>query len=182
MKLALTALALLSVVLVSCHTTRPLRTEKSVDLRRYVGLWYEIARLPNSFQRDDSRATAEYTLENTGTVHVVNTEYRPDGNQKVVSGQATVVPESNGSRLRVKFSGPAALVPVSKEGNYWIIAVSPDYSIALVGTPDRKFLWLLARRPDLPITNRQYYLDMAAREGFAITSMLIPAWPPQPAR
>ena len=135
----------LLLLLVSCQTARPMRTAESVDLKRYVGLWYEIARLPNSFQQDDSRATAEYTLKNDGSVHVVNTEYRPDGSDKIATGQATVVPDSRGSRLRVEFGGLASLVPVSKQGNYWIIALAPDYSVALVGTPDRRFLWLLAR-------------------------------------
>ncbi|GEP45614.1 lipocalin family protein [Brevifollis gellanilyticus] len=175
MKRALIALVLSSLALVSCQT-RPLRTVESVDLKRYGGLWYEVARLPNVFQRDDSRATAEYTLKNTGTIHVVNTEYRPDGNRKVVAGEGTVVPESRGSRLIVKFPGLAALLPEKKEGNYWVIACAPDYSVALVGTSDRRFLWLLARQPSLPAGIRDQYLAIARQQGFLTGKMIMADW------
>ncbi len=181
MKRAFIALVLLSVTLVSCQT-RPLRTVESVDLRRYVGLWYEVARLPNAFQRDDSRATAEYNLKNEGSIHVVNTEYRPDGNKKIVAGQGTVVPESRGSRLVVRFPGLAALLPEKKEGNYWVIACAPDYSVALVGTPDRRFLWLLARQPNLPPSIRDQYLEIARQQGFLTGRMIIADWKTMPAR
>lgn len=177
MKLALAAFLLSSVLLVSCQgPLRPLRTVESVDLKRYVGLWYEIGRLPNSFQQDDSSATAEYSLKNVGTVLVVNTEYRPDGNRKIAQGEATVVPESQGSRLRVKFAGPAMLIPTPKTGNYWIMALAPDYSVALVGTPDRKFLWLLARQPNLPASTREHYLSIARGQGFATGRMILDNW------
>jgi len=134
-------------------------------------------RLPNSFQRDDSRATADYTVQGDGSVRVVNTEYRPDGTRKSATGQATVVENSGGGRLRVKFSGLAALVPAAKEGNYWIMALAPDYSAALVGTPDRKFLWLLSRRADMPTEVKERYLQQARTEGFDTSKMISPAAP-----
>lgn len=169
----------LSILFVGCAARQPapLRTARTVDLQRYGGRWFEIGRLSNWFQRDDSRATADYSVLGDGKVRVVNTEYRPDGTAKLARGEATAVPESGGSRLRVKFSGLAALAPVPREGNYWIIALAPDYSAALVGTPDRKFLWLLARRADLPPATRQHYLDLARREGFATKKVLVADWP-----
>lgn len=178
LKKALLALVL-PALLAGCATRQPapLRTARAVDLNRYAGRWYEIARLPNSFQRDDSRATADYSVQSDGAVRVLNTEYRPDGSTKIATGAATVVPGSSGSRLRVKFAGLAALVPVPPEGNYWIIALAPDYSAALVGTPDRRFLWLLARRADASTATRKRYLDLARREGFATENVLIAAWP-----
>jgi apolipoprotein D and lipocalin family protein len=170
---------LLSTFVVGC-ATKPqplLRTAAAVDLNRYAGRWFEIARLPSFFQRDDSRATADYAVQADGTVRVVNTEHRPDGTTRIAIGAATAVAESGGSRLRVKFTGLAALAPVPHEGNYWIIALAPDYSVALVGTPDRRFLWLLARRSNLSPAIRQRYLDFAKREGFASEKALLAHWP-----
>jgi apolipoprotein D and lipocalin family protein len=167
--------ALVVLLMVSCRTTtrtRPLPTASSVELNRYAGRWHEITRLPNAFQRDDSKAMADYSLLPDGSVKVVNTELRPNGSQKKVEGRATVVPGSDNTRLRVKFSGLAALAPASKEGNYWIIKLADDYSVVLVGTPDRKFLWLLARDANLPEAVKKAYVEEARRLGFATDKLL----------
>ncbi len=180
MQANLTLLGLvLSSFLIGCASqhTVPLTTVRTVNLARYAGHWYEIARLPNSFQHDDSRATADYTLKRDGTLRVVNTEFRPDGTTNKAIGSATVVPDSSGAKLRVKFAGLAALVPVAEEGNYWIFELAPDYSKVLVGTPDRKFLWLLARDAHLSAEERKAYLKIARREGFAVKTMIITQWP-----
>ncbi|MEN3941040.1 lipocalin family protein [Prosthecobacter sp. SYSU 5D2] len=167
-------LAGLAFGLASCtsHRNPPLQTATQVDIARYTGHWYELFRLPNSFQRDDSKAEAQYKLQADGTVLVVNTETRPDKERVTVTGTATVVPDGRNSRFRVRFEGPAALAPVPEEGNYWIIKLAPDYSTALVGTPDRKFLWLLSRRPKISAELRSSYEAEAQRLGFD-TSKLI---------
>lgn len=167
-------LLVLTLVMASCSSPRPMRTVAQVDLARYAGHWHEIARLPNTFQRDDSRATANYTALRDGSIRVVNTEYRPDGSTRTATGRATVVEGSGGSRLRVKFEGLAALVPAAAEGNYWIIDLAPDYTAALVGTPDRKFLWLLSRRAAMPPAAKQRYFQRARDEGFDITKLIAP--------
>ncbi|MGV3662309.1 MAG: lipocalin family protein [Prosthecobacter sp.] len=167
----------LSLVLVSCSSQRPMRTVGQVNLSRYAGHWYEISRLPNTFQRDDSRATADYTAQQDGSIRVVNTEYRPDGSTRTATGRATAVSGSNGARLRVKFEGLAALVPAAVEGNYWIIALEPDYSVALVGTPDRKFLWLLSRGANISPSTKERYLRRAREEGFDTAKLISPASP-----
>ncbi|HET6407840.1 MAG TPA: lipocalin family protein [Chthoniobacteraceae bacterium] len=174
--------AILLACLIACggcafRPAKPLNTAKFVDLSRYAGKWYEIARLPNRFQLDDARATAEYSLNTDGALVVVNTETRRSGIKKSVEGTATVVSGSNGSRLRVKFSGLAGLAPASSEGNYWIISLAPDYSAALVGVPNRKYLWLLARRPEYPTLSRNRYLDIARSEGFDTSKVIIADWP-----
>ncbi len=172
-RLFLCAIGLAAVALVSCsQPMRPLPTASKVDLARYAGKWFEIARLPNSFQREDSRATAEYTLLPDGAVTVRNTELRPDGTTKTIDGRATAVPGSDGARLRVKFGGLAALAPVPDDGNYWIIAVEPDYSLALVGTPDRDFLWILARSPKVPPEKLAGYVARARQLGFPVERLL----------
>ncbi|MES2736706.1 MAG: lipocalin family protein [Verrucomicrobiota bacterium] len=169
------AAALIAALLPSCTSGKslpPLATAGPVDLQRYSGLWFEQFRLPNSFQNDEATAEARYTPQPDGSVRVVNTEIRPDGTRKTATGTATTVPGSRNSRLRVKFEGLAALVPAAKEGNYWIIRLAPDYSAALVGTPDRKFLWLLSRDRDLTAARRNEYVQEARRQGFDTSRLL----------
>ena len=152
---------------------KPLPTVQTVDLGRYTGTWHEIARLPNSFQRENERARAEYTAQTDGSLRVVNTAIRPDGSTREARGRAEVVPGSGNARLRVKFEGLAALAPNPKEGNYWIIALDQDrYDHVMVGTPDRKFLWILARSEQLdPQTSRQ--LAARAQElGFPVAKLI----------
>lgn len=175
MKLTLSLLVLLAVGLISsCATSKnpPLATVPKVDVKRYAGLWHEVARLPNSFQRDNAKATAYYTVQGDGSIEVVNTEYRPDGSTKVATGTAKAVPDGRNSRLRVEFNGWGALAPNPKEGNYWIVDLAPDYSVALVGTPNRKYLWLLSRSAHLPKAKRDAYVQKARELGFPTDKLL----------
>jgi apolipoprotein D and lipocalin family protein len=109
-----------------------------VDLERYAGKWFEIARYPNRFQRDcQSDTTAIYTLRNNGKVQVVNACRKKDGTIKGVRGTAKIVDTTN-ARLKVTFFWPFY-------GDYWIIGLDPDYRWAVVGEPGRKYLWILSR-------------------------------------
>lgn len=174
------SLLALAVLLNGCarETARPLPTASHVDLKRYSGRWYEVARLPNFFQRADSSAIAEYTPNTDGSVRVLNTELRPDGTRKAIEGRADAVPGSEQARLRVRFGGLAGLAPVSKAGNYWIIEVAPDYSMALVGTPDRKYLWLLARSPKVNTAKRDRLIAKARSLGFPVDKLIVHPVPP----
>ena len=161
------------LMLAACEkSTAPLPTVSSVDLARYAGQWHEVARLPNSFQRDDSTAMAEYSVNPDGTIGVRNTEMRPDGTTKVAIGKASAVPGSNQARLRVKFQGLASLAPDPKEGNYWIIGLEPDYSLAVVGTPGRKFLWILARETHPPAAKIDRWKEKARELGFPVEKLI----------
>ena len=124
------------------ETEATLPTVESVDLDRYAGTWHEIARYPNWFERDCVTATAEYAQLPDGKISVVNSCVKSDGEIDVAEGKARVVEGSNGSKLKVKFA--PSWVPFA-EGDYWILALEPDYSAALVGSPDGKYLWILAR-------------------------------------
>lgn len=167
-----TALVLGLMACVHSKPDRPLRTAKAVDIQRYAGHWHEQFRLPNSFQKDGAKAEAEYSLLPDGKVRVVNTETRPDGKKNIATGTAIAVPGSNNSRLRVKFDGLASLVPAAESGNYWIIQVEPDYSAALVGTPDRKFLWMLSRKDPVSPALRDRYVSTAKELGFDTSRLL----------
>ena len=120
----------------------------SVDLNRYLGKWYEIARYPNSFERNCQGVTAEYSLREDGAIGVLNTcrTGTIDGKARTAEGRARIVEGSNNSKLRVKFA--PSWVPFA-EGDYWILHLEPDYSAALVGSPSGKYLWILARETSL---------------------------------
>ena len=143
------------------------RTVAAVDLPRYLGTWYEIARLPNRFQDGGGRAceqvTATYTARPDGRIGVLN---RCDdaGRPRVAAGQAYVVEGSGGARLRVSFFWPFY-------GDYWVVGLDPDYRWAVVGDPDRKYLWILSRRPAMPPADYAAAVGIARAQGFAVEAL-----------
>ena len=146
---------LLGLGLTSCCTTKDTRpppaTAEAVDLSRYAGRWFEIARLPMPFQKAGEAAIAEYGRNADGTLSVHNIAVRPDGSQRDIRGYAKVLNPPENTKLTVRFQtwfGP--LIPVPKEGNYWVLHVDDGYQEAIVGTPNRKYLWLLARTATIP--------------------------------
>lgn len=147
-----------------------LQAVPSVDVSRYMGLWYEIARYPTSFQKNCEGATAEYTLREDGRVNVLNTCRfgTKDGNPRDAEAIARVIGGSNGARLFVNFS-PVPLL--AGRGNYWVIYLDADYQHAVVGEPSGRFLWYLSRTPTITPETRAV-LDAAAREQGYDLSML----------
>ena len=121
-------------------TKRPLQVVPAVDLARYAGRWYEIARLPNRFQRKCSSDTiAMYSLRGDGKITVVNECRMADGHITSVKGTAHAASKvGSNTKLKVTFFWPFY-------GDYWIIDLDPEYRWAVVGEPDRKYLWILAR-------------------------------------
>ena len=114
---------------------------KPVDLSRYLGRWYEIARYDSSFERDCEGVTAEYSLRPDGMIRVVNTCHKgsPEGRIHTAEAKAKVVPGSGNAKLKVSFFGPFFL------GDYWVLDHAEDYSWSIVGEPTGKYLWLLCR-------------------------------------
>lgn len=153
---------LISLILSGCASRLPLATVSSVDLQRYSGRWYEIAKYPNWFQKGCAGDTmADYTIQTDGTVQVINRCLRTDGRSREVRGVAKVVPNTGNARLKVRFGWS----PVA--GDYWIIGLDDkNYSWALVGHPSRKFLWILAREPQLPAVTYQEIIALAEKKGF----------------
>lgn len=144
----------------------PLVTESSVDLSRYTGKWYEIARYPNGFEEGCEGVTAEYADLGDGKVSVSNTCHQgtPDGPVEVAKATARIVPGSNNSKLKVKFA--PAWVPFA-EGDYWILHLEQDYSGALIGAPNGKFLWVMGREPQMDPAMYQRITARARELGFA---------------
>ncbi|WP_052572886.1 lipocalin family protein [Haloferula sp. BvORR071] len=175
---ALLPLLGLPLLFASCTTStspaKPLATEAKVDLKRYTGKWYEIARYPKWFQTGCVSATADYSRNKDGTIRVVNTCLRGDGSSRSIEGIATPV-DAKANRLKVSFPNNwySKAVPVPAEGNYWIIDVSPDYSRAVVGTPDRRSLWFLARSPKIAAKDFESMKAIATAQGFDMSALAI---------
>lgn len=146
----------------------PLPTQDWVDLGRYAGRWYEIARLPNRFQeRCVADVAATYTLRPDGRVTVVNECRQKDGQIARAEGVARRADAKGpASRLKVRFA-PAWLSFLGAVwGDYWIIELDRDYRYAVVGAPSRKYLWILSRRPELDAATFDSLVAAAARLGF----------------
>ena len=155
------AAMLISLLLSGCATRPPLTTVSSVDLSRYAGKWFEIAKYPNWFQRNCvGNTTAEYAANPDGSIRVTNRSLGKNGKPLSISGRATVVPHTNNTKLNVSFGGPFA-------GAYWIVGLDEkQYSWALVGHPSRQFLWVLAREPKMSASTYGGIVDLAARLGY----------------
>lgn len=153
----------------SDHPT--LATVASIDLQRYLGTWYEVARLPMRHEPEDATdISAQYSLNEDGTIRVQNRCIHK-GKVEESIGQATAVDETN-SKLEVTFL-PEALrwIPFTK-GDYWIIQIDSAYTAALVGSPDRKYLWLLSRLPKMDPTTHAHYVAYAAQQGFDVGQLI----------
>jgi apolipoprotein D and lipocalin family protein len=120
----------------------------SVDLGRYTGLWYEIAKIPNTFQRKcTGKTTAEYTLREDGRIQVVNTCSGKQGERIQAKGIAKVVDVQSNAKLKVSF---VRFLGINLFwGNYWIIGLDENYEYAIIGDPEYKYGWILSRKPEM---------------------------------
>jgi apolipoprotein D and lipocalin family protein len=162
--MSLRPLSLLLAVAACAHSgpgTPPLRTVERVDLDRYMGTWYEIASFPQSFQKGCVASTADYTLRPDGEVTVLNRcrDGSFDGKERSATGRAWVVDPQTNARLEVSFFWPF-------RGDYWIIDLDPEYRWAVVGAPNRKYLWILARQRTLDEAIYQGIVSRAQAQGF----------------
>ncbi len=144
--------------------TKPLEVVPYVDLNRYVGTWYEIATIPQRFQKDCVAVTATYTLREDGNIAVLNRCRKKilDGELKEAKGKAWVVDKTSNAKLRVQFFWPF-------KGDYWIIELDADYQYAVVGHPERKYLWILSRTPQMDETLYQDLLQRIANRGYDVS-------------
>jgi len=163
--------ALLRAVLVSfllMPTTfsmaQTLQTVPYVDLEKYSGKWYEIASLPQRFQKGCNCTTAEYSLTDKGFVIVENkcNKGSINGKQASIKGKAFVVANSGNAKLKVQFFWPF-------KGKYWIIDLAKDYSYAVVGHPNKKYLWILSRTPRMDEAIYQKIISNIKAQGFDIS-------------
>jgi len=161
---AISSVCLASGTALSLAGKRELPVVDNVDLTRYSGKWFEIARLPASFERKCvSDVTATYALKPDGAIEVRNACRQANGKMTESTGTARLR-DKNGpnSKLKVTFFWPLS-------GDYWIIDLDHDYQWALVGTPDRKYLWILSRTPELSADVYARLLARAKSLGFDIS-------------
>lgn len=126
----------------------PVATVSAIDLARYAGLWHEVAKIPNRFQKQCAHgATAEYSLREDGRITVVNRCVKEDGSGAQARGIAKVVDTDTHAKLKVSFVSFLGWRPFW--GDYWVIGLDDEYRWAVIGTPDRKYGWILARTPTL---------------------------------
>lgn len=149
-----------------------IQTVNHFDLTRYLGTWYEIARLPMKHQPEDSTdISAVYSLNDDGKVRVQNRCLDGQGELDESIGEATVVDAEHG-KLEVSFL-PEGLrwIPFTK-GDYWVLKIDDNYTTALVGEPNQKYLWLLHRDVDLDANVKQQYLAYAESLGYDLTDLI----------
>ena len=152
--------------LLSCKTIQELPTVEKVDVSKYAGLWYEIARLPNSFEKGLECVTANYTQKSNGKIEVLNKGFSSEkGSFKTAKGTAWVPDGKYPGRLKVTFFWPFA-------GNYYILSLDENYQYALVGDPSRKYLWVLARTKTLDASVYEDLMNHAETNGFDTTQVI----------
>jgi len=166
---SLTFVVMLLAILGGC-TGRPDSVEpiSPFDINRYQGVWYEIMRLDHSFERGLTNVTATYDLRDDGTVGVLNRGFdREKCRWKEADGTAEFQGEKNVASLSVTFFWPFA-------GGYHVFALDQkDYGYALVAGPSHDYLWILARRPDLPVEIRDNLVGEARERGFPVDDLIL---------
>jgi apolipoprotein D and lipocalin family protein len=166
--------ALIMIGMTACSTLEtdslpPPRVVPYVDIDRYTGVWYEIARYPNRFQKGCSGSRATYALRDDGKLSVLNECYEDSdkGKLRAARGSATVVDTGTNAKLKVTFFWPFS-------GDYWIIDLGKDYEFAVVGHPERRYLWILSRTRVMDETVYNGILDRLKEQHYD-TSKLIKA-------
>ena len=144
-----------------------LETVPYVDLTKFSGRWFEIASYPQSFQHGCNCTTAEYTLSEKGYVIVENRCNRDssDGKESYIKGKAFVEKNSGNAKLKVQFFWPF-------KGKYWIIDLASDYSYAVVSNPNKKYLWILSREPNIDAVVYEGILKRLEEKGFDLSKLL----------
>ena len=165
-------IALLTSCVLSQYGTAPepppLQTVAQVDLTRYLGLWYEIGRYPNSFQKGCLGSTAMYTARLDGEIDVLNScRDEKDGSLREAKGRAWVMDKASNARLKVSFFWPF-------RGDYWIIDLGKEYEYAVIGTPNRKYLWILSRTPEMHPEVLAKIIENVEKQGFVRDKLLLP--------
>ncbi len=173
-------LVILSLAMAGCSPPRdrlagdePPPVADHVDLDRYLGLWFEIARADHSFERDCEGVSAFYERREDGLIRVINRCWKGglDGELDVAEGRARYQSRNSTAKLEVSFFGPFF-------GDYWILDVAEDYSWAVISEPRGRYLWILSRTPQMDPETLQARLDFLHGLGFDTDGLIYPEqWP-----
>lgn len=147
------------------ESSAELTTVDSVELSRYTGTWYEIAKIPNRFQRGCAKnTTANYQLMEDGRIRVINECITPEGRRDRAEGIAKVVNTGTNAKLQVSFVQVLGLSLFW--GDYWIIGLDEEYRWAIVGSPSRKYGWILSREPEIDESTLNKIYDILQEKGY----------------
>ncbi len=168
------ALALmLAAAALPCVAAEPVRAVADMDIDRYAGQWHEIAHLPVSFQKKCvGDITATYSLRSDGRISVLNRCRVDDGGFLQAEGVARAVDGEPG-KLQVRFAPDWLSWLPLVWADYWVIALDPDYQWAMVGEPDRRYLWILSRTPDMADSQLQALKARAEAMGYDLAPLRI---------
>lgn len=168
----LLALALATSVMATSDQP-PVRVVESVDLARYVGVWHEVARLPNRFEDQCATdITATYARRPDGRLDVTNRCRKQDQSYDEANGVARIVDTQTNAKLKVRFAPAWLSVLPFVWGDYWILGLADDYTYAVVGSPDRKYLWFLSRKPKMDDGSWDAAMKIARENGFDLTRLI----------
>lgn len=171
MRNSIALLALLPFMYFSANMEAEVKTDtktvRSLDLDRYLGKWYEIARFDHSFERGLVGTTAEYSLRPDGMINVLNSGYkgRLDGKLKTAKGKAKIPDRSEPGKLKVSFF-------LWFYADYYILELAEDYSYALIGSSSDKYLWILSRTPELPREKLDHIIMKAVERGYDASKLI----------
>ena len=171
----LLTLALASGLAHAQEAPLPNTSVPALDLQRYSGQWHEIAHLPMFFQRKCvANITATYTPRADGTVGVRNACDEKDGTRSVSEGTARPVAGHPG-RLAVRFAPRWLAWAPMVWADYWVVDLDPEYRWAVVGGPDRQYLWILSRSATMPRAEYEAIRARAAQRGYPVDKLVLPA-------
>lgn len=150
-----------------CSTIpKDIKAIEGFEKEKYLGKWYEIARLDNRFERNLNNTTAHYSMRDDGNIKVINKGYNYKKNEwKEAEGKAKFVKDESMAMLKVSFFGPFY-------GGYNVITLDDEYRYALVAGQNRNYLWLLAREKTIPDSIKDNYLKIAKEYGFAVDELI----------
>jgi apolipoprotein D and lipocalin family protein len=149
------------------------KTVDHVDLKRYQGTWYELARMPMFFQRNCAQSEARYALKDDGNINVINRCRTLEGTWEQANGTASPQVPGKTDKLWVVFDNWfSRLLPGLAKGDYWVLYVDDGYKTALVGNPNRKYLWLLSRTTHVSDATKEDLLAKARQQGYDTTKLI----------
>lgn len=169
----LVLLGLHASALAEAPDAKPLTTIAALDAKRYMGVWYEIARFPNDFQKKCvSNVTATYSLRADGMIDVVNRCRRKDGEVELAQGLARQVGDASSPKLEVRFAPAIVSFLPMVWGDYWVIDLDPAYQLSAVSEPKREYLWILARSPYIDQAAYDALLARLAAQGLDVSKLV----------
>ncbi|CAM8931847.1 unnamed protein product [Rhodiola kirilowii] len=155
------------------NNDKEMEVVKGIDLKRYMGRWYEIASFPSFFQpKNGVNTRATYTLNEDGTTVKVLNETWSNGKRDYIEGVAYKAdPSSDEAKLKVKFYLPPFLPIIPVVGDYWVLYIDDDYQYAVIGQPSRKYLWILSRKNEIDEEVYKELVEKAAEQGYDVSKL-----------